>query len=78
MKNEIESTIREEIKITSGYIKRKKIRKVLEAIAFFETTKFIKYHETKNRYYSDFNITVCGEKELVKRIMIIFAALGDV
>jgi hypothetical protein len=77
MINELESTTREKIHITSGYFKRNKIRKALKAIEFFETTKYIQSNETKNRFYSNFDIVVCGEKSLVDRIMILLAALGD-
>jgi len=78
MINEIESTIRETIQITSGFFKRKKIRKALKAVEFFETTKQIHTTETKYRFYSNFDIVVSGEKSLVDRIMILLAVLGDV
>jgi len=78
MINELESTTRETIHITVGYIKRKKIRKTLKAIEFFETTKYIQSNETRNRFHSNFDIVVCGEKSLVDRIMILLAALGDI
>lgn len=78
MIKEIESTLRETIQITSGFFKRKKIRKALKAVEFFETIKYIHSTETKYRFYSNFDIIVCGEKSLVDRIMILLAALGDV
>jgi len=78
MIKEIESTSRQTIHITTGYFKRNKIRKALKAIEFFETTKFIQSKETTNRFYSEFDIVVCGERSLVDRIIILLAALGDV
>jgi len=68
----------EKIKITCGWRKRKKIRMALEAITFDETTSFIKAYEKKNKWNSVFTIQVAGDSRLVKRMMILIAALGDV
>lgn len=69
---------RDKIKISVGFFKRKVVRKALEAIIFDKTTKYVRAWERKLPFKSDFSIEICGEEDLVSRMIVLIAALGDV
>jgi hypothetical protein len=77
MIEEYDKNAREKIKITVGWIKRKKVREILETISFTEPTKYIKAYEKKRKFSSDFTIELCFDKTITGRVKILLAALGE-